>query len=161
LVIALVAAVIIALVLLIPIVGRRAEEQPPAVPPTNPSTTLAAPTSVVNTVASDLPCPNPDGAYANHCTGVLDAGTYHTTAFEPPFTYTAPAGWANMEDDSGNYLLLPPGQDLSRFYIASWDARLELRPAVADYVGVYASVSAPAGCKEYPDPAVATNAQAY
>ncbi len=55
-----------------------------------------------------------------------------------------------MEDNSGNYLLLPPGEDLATFHTG-----------VSDYIGVYASVAAPDGCKETPDPSVGTTAQDY
>jgi len=52
-------------------------------------------------------CPSPwDGG---SCLGPLAAGTYRTTVFEDPFTFTVPEGWANFEDLPGQVLLLPPG----------------------------------------------------
>jgi hypothetical protein len=72
-------------------------------------------------------CPNPwDGG---SCLGALAAGTYRTTVFETPFTFTVPEGWANYEDLPGNFLLLPPGGD-----IYGVDA------GTSDYVGVYQGV---------------------
>ena len=73
-------------------------------------------------------CPNPDGYL---CLGLLEAGTYTTAAFTPQLTYTVPAGWQNLEDLPGNFLLLPPGYDLDGV-----DA------AFSEYIGIYASVRA-------------------
>lgn len=54
-------------------------------------------------------CPNPyDGG---SCRGTLSAGTYRTTVFELPITYTVADGWQNFEDLPGNFLLIPPGED--------------------------------------------------
>jgi len=55
-------------------------------------------------------CPNPDGG---SCRGVLRAGTYRTVSFEPRLSYTVPAGWANYEDNLGNFNLASPGVSLS------------------------------------------------
>ena len=147
----LVAAVIVALVLVLglQLAGRRVDHKAPAVSPTNPPPTSAAQSSVVTT-AVDTPCPNSDGGYLNHCLGALDPGISRTRTFEPSFSYTVPAGWWNMEDEPGNYLLLPPGGDLANY-----------RTGVGDYLGVYASVAAPAGCQPIPDTSVATTVQAY
>ena len=72
-------------------------------------------------------CPNPwDGGA---CLGPLAAGTYRTTVFETPFTFTVPDGWANYEDLPGNFLLLPPGGSLD-----SVDA------GTSDYVGIFQGV---------------------
>jgi hypothetical protein len=57
--------------------------------------------------------------------------TYKTLMFEPELTYRVPApGWHNWEDIRGNFLLVPPGNDLSGV-----DA------GTADYLGVYTSVA--------------------
>ena len=72
-------------------------------------------------------CPNPwDGG---SCLGSLAAGTYRTTVFETPFTFTVPEGWSNYEDLPGNFLLLPPGGD-----IYGVDA------GTSDFVGIYQGV---------------------
>jgi hypothetical protein len=135
--------------LLVQLALRDVGEKPPIVPTTNPPQT-SAPTPSPITAAPDRPCPNPDGGYLNHCLGALDPGAYRTTTFEPSFRYSVPAGWWNVEDTSGNYVLLPSGESLSRF-----------RSGMSDYVGVYSSVAAPAGCDEYPDSSIATTVQAY
>jgi hypothetical protein len=116
-----------------------------------PATSLPS-TSVATsaTVAADRPCPNPEAGYSNHCLGALEPGTYQTTTFEPSFTYTVPAGWWNTQDTPGNYLLLPPGESLSTFGVDQ-----------ADFIGVFASVAAPAGCQEYPDPSVPSTVEGY
>lgn len=52
------------------------------------------------------------------CRGRLQAGTYATSAFEPPLTYTVPAGWVNNYDGLDGVALLPdtPG---NRSHVAS------------------------------------------
>jgi hypothetical protein len=67
------------------------------------------------------------------CLGSLKAGTYTTESFIIPITYRVPAGWTNMEDTPGNFLLLPPGGDLPG-----------VNAGTSDYIGVYASVAASA-----------------
>jgi hypothetical protein len=65
-------------------------------------------------VASTSPrpaCPNGDGGT---CLGVLKAGTYSTFRFRPRLTYTVPGGWANFEDNVGNFSLAPPGVSLAK-----------------------------------------------
>ena len=54
-------------------------------------------------------CPNGEGGA---CLGRLSAGTYRTTVFSPGITYRVPKGWQNLEDTPGNFLLVPPGQEL-------------------------------------------------
>jgi hypothetical protein len=78
------------------------------------------------------PCPNPGGGGA--CLGPLAAGTYSTTVFEVPITYTVPDGWANLEDLPGNFLLIPPGGSLQGV-----DA------GTSDYMGIYVSIAATSG----------------
>jgi hypothetical protein len=74
--------------------------------------------------------------------GKLSARTDYTTRlFTPQLTYRVPrAGWSNYEDTAGNFLLVPPGNDLSGVNAGS-----------SDFVGVYTSVvpaqiSEPDGC---------------
>lgn len=87
-------------------------------------------------------CPNPYGGGA--CLGPLDAGSYATRVFETPFSYTVPEGWANYEDEPGNFLLIPPGGTLDGV-----DA------GTSDYLGVYQGVAlANPDCTAAPGPAV-------
>jgi hypothetical protein len=84
------------------------------------------------------PCPNPYGGGA--CLGPLEPGTYETSEFWAPFSYTVPEGWANYEDEPGNFLLVPPGGTLDGV-----DA------GTSDYIGVYMGVNvASADCVEEP-----------
>jgi hypothetical protein len=108
-----------------------------AVPPTlaaasTPTASPAAPTPPAGTAAPR--CSNPDGG---GCLNVLPAGTYTTTRLQPTLTYTVDDGWANFEDLPGNFLLVPPGFDLTGV-----DA------GTSDYIGVYPTVGAPNGCDE-------------
>ena len=80
-------------------------------------------------------CPNLESGNANQCLGPIAAGTYTTVVFHPTLTYTVPDGWSNMEDMAGNFLLLPPGADLTGVDTNG-----------ADYLGVYTSVVAPSLC---------------
>lgn len=108
------------------------------------STNAAAPT------AKPPACPNPDGGAMNHCIGDLTPGTYTTTKFGPKLTYTVGAGWANMEDLPGNFLLIPPGGSLQG-----------VNPMTSDFLGVYRSVAPPLPCEERPAPDVAPTPQAF
>ena len=67
------------------------------------------------------------------CLGPLAAGrTYTTDQFTPTLSYAVPAaGWQNFEDTPGNFLLVPPGNDLPG-----------VNAGTADFVGVYTAVSA-------------------
>ena len=85
----------------------------------------------------------------NHCLGPLEPGEYTTTVFEPTLTYSVPAGWANMEDLPGNFLLVPPGGDLAG-----------VNPMTSDFIGVYSSVAAPSICDEGVDGNVERSAAA-
>jgi hypothetical protein len=92
-------------------------------------------------------CPLPG---ANKCLGLLAAGTYSTFAFDTPFAYTVPAGWANYSDIPGELFLLAPGNELSGV-----DA------GTSDYIGVYASVAADTlDCMQQPAPGVGLSAKA-
>jgi hypothetical protein len=69
----------------------------PASPAAAPTTQSPSPAAV------DVPnCPNPHGGT---CLGTLEPGEYQTTTFAPQLTYTVPAGWTNLEDLPGNFLL--------------------------------------------------------
>lgn len=116
----------------------------PAPAEKSPSPTLSAPQSESTPTPSGPPvrdCPNTHGGV---CLGGLSAGTYKTQGFDPALTYVVPDGWSNMEDLSGNFLLLPPGRS-----IEGVDA------GTADYLGVYsgATVSA-ADCSPRPMPGI-------
>ena len=89
-------------------------------------------------------CPNPEG---QACLGPLVAGTYTTTNFAPAITYTVPDGWDNEEDNLGNFLLLPPGEDLPG-----------VNAGTSDFIGVYVTVAAPDGCEPAAAPGVGTTA---
>ena len=92
-------------------------------------------------------CPNPNGGGA--CLGPLAAGTYRTTAFETPFTFTVPDGWANYEDLPGTVLLVPPGGSLEGVDIAT-----------SDNVGVAQGVAVAADdCSDTPQGGVSTSAE--
>jgi hypothetical protein len=55
-----------------------------------------------------------------------------------------PAGWGNLEDLPGNFLLLPPGATLAG-----------VNPGTSDYLGVYSSVVAAGHCTGEPSTTVA------
>ena len=74
-------------------------------------------------------CPSLEGG---SCLGPLSAGTYTTSVFQPKLTYRVPAGWGNLEDTPGNFLLIPPGGHLAG-----------VNPGTSDYVGVYTRVAVP------------------
>lgn len=93
------------------------------------SAPTATPTPSKSGASSPLPeCPNPEGG---SCLGPLSPGTYTTSQFIPTLTYDVPADWGNFEDLSGNFLLIPPGGDVSG-----------VDPGTSDYVGVYTNVAA-------------------
>jgi hypothetical protein len=93
-----------------------------------------AASSSAASVATPTPvaCPNPEGGV---CLGPIAAGTYTTENFDPTLTYSVPEGWSNFEDTTGNFLLVPPGYDLSG-----------VNGDTGDFIGVYAKVAAPNGC---------------
>lgn len=88
-------------------------------------------------------CPNPEGDIANTCLGTVQAGTYTTKTFYPYMTYTVPAGWSDMEDLPGNFVLIPPGATLDG-----------INAGTSDYLGVYAAVAAPDHCLGQPSDTV-------
>jgi hypothetical protein len=106
----------------------------------SPATTSAAPTPTNTTPssASPPPCPNVEGGA---CLGELAAGTsYHTVVFSPPTTYSVgESGWSNYEDTPGNFLLVPPGNDLPG-----------VNAGTSDFIGIYTSI-APATFIHPPD----------
>ena len=71
------------------------------------------------------------------------AGTYTTRQFRPGLRYKVPAGWGNLEDLPGNFLLLPPGATLEG-----------VNPGTSDFLGVYTSVVAPDLCTGQPSETV-------
>ncbi len=84
-------------------------------------------------------CPNVEGG---SCLGDLFAGTeYATQVFHPQLTYSVPiAGWSNYEDTPGNFLLVPPQNDLPG-----------VNAGTSDFLGVYTAISPsrivePEGC---------------
>ncbi|WP_181035111.1 LamG domain-containing protein [Arthrobacter sp. B0490] len=87
-------------------------------------------------------CPNPHGGL---CRGVLDAGTYSTTAFAPALSYTVPRGWQNGEDLPGNVLLSRPEDQGAGIWGGS-------------YIGIYQNIRAAAPCGEVAQPGVGTSA---
>ena len=84
-------------------------------------------------------CPNVEGGA---CLGALDARTAYTTQiFTPALSYQVPTqGWRNYEDTPGNFLLVPPGNDLPG-----------VNAGTSDFIGTYTSVAParltdPKGC---------------
>jgi hypothetical protein len=73
----------------------------------------------------------------------VQAGTHTTRTFYPYMTYTVPAGWSDMEDLPGNFVLIPPGATLDG-----------INAGTSDYLGVYASVGAPGHCTGLPSDTV-------
>ena len=84
------------------------------------------------------------------CLGILEAGTYSTSVFEVPLTYTVTDGWGNYEDLPGNFLLVPPGGSLEG-----------VNAGTSDFIGLYySSAPAAANCDERPEPGIATTPEA-
>lgn len=79
----------------------------------------------------------------NTCLGWLKGGTYQTRTFSPALSYTVPAGWGNLEDMPGNFLLLPVDGELSG-----------VNDGTSDYLGVYWDVAAPELCTGRADTSV-------
>src|SRR3954452_11133974 len=102
----------------------------------------SSPTTVASSAAARR-CPNPEVGLGNECLGPVAAGTYTTQLFSPTLTYTVPDGWANLEDTAGNFLLLPPGSELTG-----------VNTGASDYPGVYTYVVAPERCTGRYDPNV-------
>jgi hypothetical protein len=78
-------------------------------------------------------CPNEHGGA---CLGELVGGEYSTRSFIPTLTYTVTDGWSNFEDLRGNFLLVPPGDDLAG-----------VDRGTSDYIGVYTRVNPIEGCE--------------
>jgi hypothetical protein len=99
-------------------------------------------TAVARETPSPVPeCPNDEGGA---CLGLLQAGSYQTTVFGPAITYRVAEGWANYEDTPGNFLLVPPGDDLEG-----------VNAGTSDYIGVYTAVAPTrSSCSERPAPGV-------
>ena len=102
------------------------------------ATTRAATHAVsTSTVSGAAACPNPEGG---SCLGRLPGGTYTTRVFRPTLTYSVPRRWANLEDDPGNFLLVPPGGGMRG-----------VNAGTSDYIGVYTSITAASpGCQSGP-----------
>jgi hypothetical protein len=62
---------------------------------------------------------------------MVEAGTYDTVLFQPSLAYTVAAGWANFEDEPGNFLLVPPNGDLGG-----------ANAGTSDFIGVYTNARA-------------------
>jgi hypothetical protein len=103
--------------------------QPSTSASTADSTRPATSTSKSSSAASPPPpCPNPEGGA---CVGPLLAGKlYESGVFDPMLTYEVPSkGWKNFEDLYGNFLLVPPGNDLEG-----------VNAGTSDYIGVFRAV---------------------
>jgi hypothetical protein len=101
--------------------GPASSDAPTADSPESPSGTGSG-------SATPPACPNVEGGA---CLGPLRPGTsYTTTRFQPAISYEVPGrGWANYEDLFGNFLLVPPGNDLDG-----------VNAGTSDYLGVYRAV---------------------
>jgi hypothetical protein len=84
------------------------------------------------------------------CLGPLAAGSYRTSEFEVPFSYTVPEGWGNYEDLPGNFMLLPPSGDLPG-----------VNNDTSEFIGLYDGVApASANCDEVPEPGIGVTPEA-
>jgi len=101
----------------------------------------------VQTPISAAGCPNPDGGA---CLGAIAAGRYTTTRFQPELTYTVPAGWSNLEDYKGNYLLVPAGGTVAG-----------VNGETSDYIGVATSAVLADDCDFNPPSGLATTPSAF
>jgi hypothetical protein len=68
-----------------------------------------------------------------------------TQIFQPRLTYVVPEGWANYGDTPGNSLLVSPGGTLGG-----------VNTTTSDFIGVYTSIAAAAGCDSTAPAEVAT-----
>lgn len=102
-------------------------------PPSRSAPTDAPPPPSLSASTPDQPdppsCPNPEGGL---CLGPVQAGQpYKTQLFSPQLTYRVPNdGWSNYEDTSGNFLLVPPRNDLPG-----------VNGGTSDFLGVYTSIA--------------------
>lgn len=109
--------------------------------PTSESASPSSPSA--NTASGNEGTCNPL-EFGGPCLGELEAGTYTTTEFSPSITYSVPDGWGNWEDLPGNFLLLPPGEELEG-----------VNADESDFIGIYNGVAAAAAsCAEIPQPGV-------
>ena len=94
------------------------------------ASTSTAKTEPSSAVGSSTPpdCPNPEGG---SCLDKLEPRTPYTTqVFTPQLTYQVPTkNWFNYEDTPGNFLLVPPGNDLPG-----------VNAGTSDFIGVYTAV---------------------
>lgn len=126
-------------------------QAPASLAPTiRPSAVVLQPTPAVTEAVAPTSgrpdCPNPDGGA---CLGPMAAGTYTSSRFKYPVTYTVPAGWTNFEDLPGSVAFVPPGGD-----VAGVDA------GTSDAVGIAASVAADSpDCSTQPEPGLGFSAK--
>ena len=79
-------------------------------PTTTPGDQGGQPTEPPVTGTWTGPCmDSQDGPPDQVCLGPLDEGTYTSQRFEPPLTFTVPAGWNNPWDTRGAFDLWTPG----------------------------------------------------
>ncbi len=97
--------------------------------------------------AERVACPNPEGG---SCLDELSPDrVYATEVFTPQLAYRVPVeDWYNYEDTPGNFLLVPPGNDLRG-----------VNAGTSDFIGVYTSVTPavftdPNGCVVAPVPGI-------
>jgi hypothetical protein len=118
------------------------------------------PSRTAEVSASAQPTPNPTPTatpgtcnpleYGGPCLGELLAGTYTTTLFKPSITYNVLDYWANWEDLSGSFLVVPPGETLEGVHADT-----------SDFIGIYRGVAAAAAnCDALPEPGVGSSSQA-
>ena len=119
----------------------------------SPSATASA-TPTGSTSTAPPPCPNPEGG---SCLGALHPGqTYTTSMFRPTISYSVPeAAWKNYEDLAGNFLIVPPENDLDG-----------VNAGTSDFIGVYTSIAAARfihlpNCASPPVSGVARTPQAF
>ncbi len=82
--------------------------------------------------ATQPTCPNPEGG---QCLGDLKAGDYSTEHLIPELSYSVPDGYSNLEDLTGNFILVPTGQTVDT-----------VNAGASDFIGVYSSVGPAADC---------------
>lgn len=122
--------------------GGQSPPSPAADPGRSVSPTASASAASGSPTDSPVVCPNPMGG---QCVGELEAHTrYRTETFTPRIGYATPAGWSNLEDLRGNFLLLPPGRSIDG-----------VDTGTDDYLGIYSGASvAAADCAPEPMPGV-------
>jgi hypothetical protein len=133
-VVAIIAAAVIAFA-----VSSSDDDQTPS-----PAATVAPNTVAPN--ATRPVCPNVTGGA---CLGVLAAGTYTSTTFEPVITYTVPDGWLNNLDRPGYFDIGPMSTDRSS---PTYNPDRPSRDTRG--IGIFRNLAIPKGCEERPDPAI-------